>query len=388
MNQSYKKTLHACYLGYVTQAIVNNLAPLLFVTFQQMYSLTLDQLGKLILLNFLIQLTTDFVSIQFVDRIGYRSSALLAEICSALGLIGMGIFPLFFSNTYHALLLSVSIYAIGGGLLEVIISPIVDALPTDNKEASMSLLHSFYCWGQVLVVLITTAFFFVLSDALWFIIPLFWSLIPMYTLFLFTRVLMPTPVSEANRIPLKQLFRVPSFYLLLVIMICSASAELGMSQWASLFAEEGLGVSKAYGNLLGPCLFAVFMGIGRTYFGLQEKKIALKRSIFLCSLLCVLCYLVTALVSIPLISLLACAVTGFSVSIMWPGTFSLATKEFPLGGTAMFSILALFGDLGCSLSPSITGTIATYSTLKIGLAFGAIFPLILCICIAVSSKKS
>lgn len=388
MNQSYKKTLHTCYLGYITQAIINNLAPLLFVTFQLIYSITLSQLGKLILLNFIIQLTTDFISIKFVDRIGYRKSAVLAESCSAIGLIGMAVFPFFFKNPYHALQLSVIIYAVGGGLLEVIISPIVDSLPTDNKEASMSLLHSFYCWGQVLVVLITTGLLYLLKDCFWFIIPLIWSIIPIITLFLFLTVKMPKPVSETNRIPLRQLFITPYFYLLIVFMICSASAELGMSQWASLFAEEGLGVSKAYGNLLGPCLFAVFMGMGRTYFGLRENKIALERSIFLCSLLCTICYLVTALVSIPLISLLACAVTGFSVSILWPGTFSLATKRFPLGGTAMFSVLALFGDFGCSLSPFLTGTIASYSNLKIGLAVGAIFPFILCSCTAVFLQKS
>lgn len=397
MKYTYKHTLHACYLGYITQAIINNLAPLLFIIFQNKFNFSFEMIGRLILINFGTQLIVDLIAVKYIDKIGYRASAIIAHIFSALGLICLGILPNIIPSPYIGLTISVIIYAVGGGLIEVLVSPIVESLPGDEKASAMSLLHSFYCWGQVSVVLITTIFLKLIGYNRWSILPILWSVIPIYNLLQFIRVpLMPT-VSEDQKTPLKELFTSKVFIIALLLMICAGASELAMSQWASLFAEKGLQVPKVIGDLLGPCLFGIFMGIGRTIYGLYGHKINLKKALLASSALCIICYATAAFVAIPIIALLGCALCGLSVSLMWPGTFSLTSASYPKGGTAMFGILALMGDLGCSIGPWLAGFVSDLTQksnnileisaikglspeqfgLKSGILIAIIFPLIM-----------
>ena len=390
--QNFKSTVFACYRGYITQGIVNNLSPLFFVLFQNKFGISYSLISALILCNFVTQVITDMLSVKYVDRIGYRKSAVIAHALAFLGLVMQGTLPNMLPAPYVGLVLATIVNGVGGGLIEVIISPIVDSCPGDAKASAMSLLHSFYCWGQVGVVLITTLLLRLIGEDLWFIIPILWSLLPLYNLFRFLKVpLMPT-VSEEEKTPLKTLFTSKIFLVALLLMLCAGASELAMSQWSSLFAERALGVTKVIGDLLGPCLFAVFMGIGRTIYGVWGEKIHLTGAMVFCAALCILCYLGTALFENPWLSLLSCALCGFSVSLMWPGTFSLTSAAYPKGGTAMFGILAVLGDVGCSVGPALMGAVsgavsgnaniaasfpnltADQLGLKSGMLFSAVFP--------------
>ena len=390
--QNFKSTVFACYRGYITQGIVNNLSPLIFVLFQTKFGISYSLISALILCNFVTQVITDMLSVKYVDRIGYRKSAVIAHALAFLGLVMQGTLPNVLPAPYVGLVLATIVNGVGGGLIEVIISPIVDSCPGDAKASAMSLLHSFYCWGQVGVVLITTLLLRLIGEDLWFIIPILWSLLPLYNLFRFLKVpLMPT-VPEEEKTPLKTLFTSKTFLVALLLMLCAGASELAMSQWSSLFAERALGVTKVIGDLLGPCLFAVFMGIGRTIYGVWGEKIHLTGAMVFCAALCILCYLGTALFENPWLSLLSCALCGFSVSLMWPGTFSLTSAAYPKGGTAMFGILAVLGDVGCSVGPALMGAVsgavsgnakiaasfpnltADQLGLKSGMLFSAVFP--------------
>lgn len=390
--QNFKNTVFACYRGYITQGIVNNLSPLFFVLFQNKFGISYSLISALILCNFVTQIITDMLSVKYVDRIGYRKSAVIAHALAFLGLVMQGTLPNVLPAPYVGLVLATIVNGVGGGLIEVIISPIVDSCPGDAKASAMSLLHSFYCWGQVGVVLITTLLLRLIGEDLWFIIPILWSLLPLYNLYRFLKVpLMPT-VPEEEKTPLKTLFTSKIFLVALLLMLCAGASELAMSQWSSLFTERALGVTKVIGDLLGPCLFAVFMGIGRTIYGVWGEKIHLTGAMVFCAALCILCYLGTALFENPWLSLLSCALCGFSVSLMWPGTFSLTSAAYPKGGTAMFGILAVLGDVGCSVGPALMGAVsgavsgnaniaasfpnltADQLGLKSGMLFSAVFP--------------
>jgi fucose permease len=277
---------------------------------------------------------------------------------------------------------AVFINALGGGLLEVIVSPIVEALPTDHKAAAMSLLHSFYCWGVVGVVILSTLYFNLAGIDNWRWLPLLWALLPLGTVFLFAAVPLKTLIGETEKaIPLRELSVRKLFLFLFLMMICSGASEQAMSQWASLFAEAGLEVSKTLGDILGPCAFAILMGLARVLFGMQksgrDEERRLSGILLGAGLLCILSYLVTVFSPWPLLALGGCALCGFSVGVMWPGTISLASRVFPLGGTAMFAILALAGDVGCAAGPGLVGTVMNNATLKTGLLTAVVFPLIL-----------
>ncbi|HEY5583023.1 MAG TPA: MFS transporter [Ruminiclostridium sp.] len=407
MSYTYKQTLHACYFGYITQAIVNNLAPLLFIVFQNQFNISFEMIGRLILINFGTQLIVDALAVKLVDKIGYRVSIVLAHIFSAVGLIALGILPNIITSPYNGLIIAVVIYAVGGGLIEVLVSPIVDSLPGDAKASAMSLLHSFYCWGQVGVVLISTILLKLMGNNTWYILPILWSLVPIYNLIKFVKVPLMPAVSEHEKMPIKQLLNSKLFLIALILMMSAGASEQAMSQWASLFAEKGLQVPKLMGDLLGPCLFAVLMGIGRTIYGVWGHKIHLKKALFASAALCISCYAVTVFVQIPIISLLSCALCGFSVALMWPGVFSMTAERYPKGGTAMFAMLAIFGDLGCSVGPWLSGVISDLAQkssklielgvtnglnseqlgLKSGMLIAVIFPLIMLLGIAIFREK-
>lgn len=390
MKPNYKKTITACFIGYVVQAIVNNFAPLLFVTFQKTYDIPLSKITLLITLNFLVQLLVDFSSAKFVDKIGYRASLIGAHVFAALGLVLLPILPEVFQDPFVGVAISVVIYAVGGGLLEVLISPVVEACPTDDKNSAMSLLHSFYCWGHVGVVGLSTAFFLIFGVENWKILSFIWALVPTFNLIAFTTAPLYPLVEEGETgLTLKQLFSKKAFWLFIVMMLCAGASEQAVSQWASAFAEKGLGVNKTVGDLLGPMAFAALMGTSRLIYGKFGDKLNLDRFMTASCFLCVISYLLISIFPSSVVNLLGCAICGFSVGIFWPGTFSKAAKELKGGGTATFAMLAFAGDLGCAGGPTLSGTFSGIfnDNLKIGILFAVIFPLVLLLCLSFFRKN-
>lgn len=375
--QHYKHTIRACYLGYITQAIVINFAPLLFLTFASSFSLSLQSITLITTINFLVQLTVDFLATKFVDKIGYRPCIIAAHIFSAVGLIGMAGLPDLLSP-YLGLMIAVVLYAIGGGLIEVLISPIIEACPTDNKEGSMSLLHSFYCWGQVAVVLFSTAFFVLFGVENWRVMACLWAIVPLVNILYFACVPIYPIVKEGEQTPLSGLLKEKVFWLFLVIIVCAGAAEQSIAQWASTFAESGLKVSKTVGDLAGPCAFAACMGTARALYGKFSEKLALKPAMMISAGLCVVCYLGASLSQNAVFALIGCALCGFSVGIFWPGTFSMAAVRLPKGGTAMYALMALAGDFGCAAGPTLVGMIAggNGGNLSAGLVAAIVFPVV------------
>ena len=379
VRSNYQHTLYASYLGYVTQAIVNNFAPLLFLTFQHSLGVPLEQITLLVTLNFAVQLVVDAFSARFLDRLGYRFWIVTAHILSGIGLAGLGIFPQFFEVPFVGLLLAVVLYAMGGGLLEVLVSPIVEACPTSQKEAAMSLLHSFYCWGHVFVVLLSTAFFAVFGVSRWPVMAVIWAMLPFANAVYFSRVPIASVTGDREGMGIRALLKSKLFWVLALLMVCAGASEQGMSQWASAFAESGLNVSKTMGDLAGPCLFAALMGISRVLHAKLSERLPLTRVMAGCAVLCIAGYLTASLFHLPALNLLGCAMVGFSVGVFWPGTFSLAAKGCPTGGTAMFALLALAGDLGCASGPAAVGFVANAANgeLRMGLLAAIGFPILL-----------
>ncbi|HIR89487.1 MAG TPA: MFS transporter [Candidatus Fimimorpha faecalis] len=384
---NYNHTMYACFIGYIVQAIVNNFVPLLFLTFQATYNIPLSKITMLVTINFGLQLLIDLLSVSFVDRIGYRASMLLAHICAALGFLLLTILPEVFSDPFIGLLIAVTIYAIGGGLLEVLVSPVMEACPTDNKEKAMSLLHSFYCWGHVGVVLFSTLFFKLFGIENWKILAVLWAIIPIINTILFTKVPMASLIEEGETgLTIPQLFSKKIFWLFLLIMVCAGASEQSVSQWASTFAEKGLGVSKTIGDLAGPMAFAILMGTARAFYGKYGERINLDLFMIYSGILCVISYLCIALVPSPIFGLIGCALCGLSVGILWPGSFSKASASIRGGGTAMFALMALAGDLGCSSGPTLVGMVSSHfgDSLNIGILSAIIFPILFLIGIGVS----
>lgn len=389
MKPTYKTTIVACFIGYIVQAIVNNFIPLLFITFQNSYNIPLSQITLLVTFNFGVQLLVDLLATKFVDKIGYRTSIVIAHISSALGLILLTVLPNIISP-FIGILIAVSIYAIGGGIIEVLISPIMESCPTDNKEKAMSLLHSFYCWGHVGVVLISTLFFKIFGIDSWKYLALIWALVPLANTYIFLKTPIAPLIAEGERgMSIKELFVNKTFWILMLMMVCSGASEQGVSQWASAFAEQDLGISKTLGDLAGPLTFAVLMGLSRAFYGKYGDKINLDKFMIISSILCIVAYLIISLCPSPIISLIGCSICGLSVGIMWPGSFSKAAASLRTGGTAMFALLALAGDLGCSGGPTLVGFVAnTFNdNIKIGILSAVAFPIVLLICLIYNKKK-
>ena len=389
MEKGYQKTIYACFTGYIVQAIVNNFVPLLFLTFQKQYGIPLSQITLLITLNFLLQLTVDLLSVKFVDRIGYRASMLIAHGCAAAGFVLLTILPEVLPP-FSGLLIGVIVYAVGGGLLEVLVSPIVEACPTKNKEQVMSLLHSFYCWGHVGVVLISTLFFAIFGIGNWKIMMLLWAIVPLCNGIAFTKVPIASLIEDGEKgMSLKELFAKQIFWIFMLMMLCAGASEQAVSQWASTFAEKGLGVTKTIGDLAGPMAFAFLMGVSRTFYGKYGDKIDLNKFMTASCVLCIASYLCIALIPVPAVGLLGCAVTGMSVGIMWPGTFSKASAGLKQGGTALFAMLALAGDMGCSGGPTLVGFVSGLfgEDLRKGICAALIFPALLLAGLWLEKKK-
>ena len=387
--KNYKKTLIACYLGFVTQAISANFTPLLFLTFKSAYEIGFEKLALIPLTFYLTQLLIDLAATKFVDKIGYRTCVVSSQVLSAAGLALMAILPELLPVPFLGILIAVVLYAMGSGLVEVLVSPIVEACPFENKAGVMSLLHSFYCWGAVGVILGSTLFFTVFGVANWKILTLIWAVVPLYNAFNFISCPIERLVEDGESMRPGQLLRLPLFWLLILLMVCSGASEASMAQWASAFTEAAMGVSKTVGDLAGPCLFAAFMGISRVIYGKMSEKLDLVRAMTVCDLLCVVCYLTASLASLPILGLAGCAFCGIAVGIMWPGSISISSQKCPSGGTAMFAFLALAGDLGATLSPAMVGSVSNMAggDLKAGLLAGTTFPLILIFVLLVLNRK-
>lgn len=388
IKNNYNHTVFACYFGYVVQAIVNNFAPLLFLTFRNEFGIPLEKITSLITINFLFQLVVDVIAAKVVDKIGYRKCIVAAQFFSALGIAGMGFLPNLFSDPYYGLLISILLYALGGGLIEVLVSPIVEACPIKAKKAAMSLLHSFYCWGHLFVVLLSTLFFTLFGIENWRILALVWAVIPLINGFYFIKVPIAPLTAEGEQIPIKKLFSSKTFWLFIVIMVCAGASEQGMSQWASTFAEAGLNVSKTVGDLAGPSLFAITMGVSRVIYSKISEKVDLNKYMTACAVLCITSYAIASFSGNAAFSLVGCAMCGFSVGVMWPGAFSLASEKFPKGGTAMFAFLALAGDFGCSFGPTVVGVATDFlnDDIKRGVFAAVIFPVLLIVSLFFMTK--
>ena len=378
--KNYKKTKLACYLGFITQAVAANFAPLLFLKFHTDYNISLGNIAMISTSFFFTQLLVDLFCAKYVDKIGYRVCIVASEVCSAAGRIGLAFLPEILTSPFIGIIISVILYAIGSGLIEVLGSPIVEACPFENKEATMSLLHSFYCWGAVGTILVSTVFFLLFGIDSWKWLAVIFALIPAVNIYNFATCPIESLVEEGQGMGIRNLFSKPMFLIAIVMMVCSGASELAMAQWASAYAESALGLSKTVGDLAGPCMFAVTMGISRVLFGKACDKMNLDRFMIGSGILCFICYVLASFSENPMIGLAGCIVCGFSVGIMWPGTISISSKAFPTGGTAMFALLAMAGDLGGSIGPAIVGKVADIfgGSIHVGMRVGLLFPVILC----------
>lgn len=387
--KNYKKTLIACYLGFVTQAISANFAPLLFLTFKNTYGITLEKIAMIPLVFYLTQLLVDLAATKFADKVGYRMCVVASQVLSSVGLVFMAILPEMLPLPFMGILISVVLYAIGSGLIEVLVSPIVEACPFENKDGMMSLLHSFYCWGAMGVILGSTLFFVVFGVENWKTLTFIWALVPLYNTFNFIRCPIERLIEDGKSMGIRKLLKTPVFWLMIILMVCSGASEATMAQWASAFTESAIGVSKTVGDLAGPCLFAMFMGISRMLYGKFSEKLDLIKVMLGCGIMCAGCYLVASLSTSPILGLAGCAFCGLAVGIMWPGSISISSQKCPRGGTAMFAFLALAGDLGAVVSPAMVGSLSEMAggNLKTGLLTATIFPVFLVFGLLILKKK-
>ncbi len=389
LDKKYNKTLVACFAGCIVQAIVNIFVPLLFIRFRTEFGLSLVQISLLISLNFFVQLSVDAISVFFVDKIGYRAAAFTAMLTSFSGLVLMSFLPDLFSNAFVGITICVVLYAIGGGLIEVITSPIVESCPTPNKEAAMSLSHSFYCWGSAGVIALSTLFFHFIGIERWRVAIIIWSILPLLNSIFFLTVPLIKIVSDEEKMPLSTLVSSKKFWLFVIIMICSGASELGITQWASAYAEKALGINKTIGDLFGAMFFAVSAGIVRTLYGKFGDKINLYKALTVSGVLCFISLLLLGITNLSFVGIFALGLSGASIGLMWPGTISIASKYLRRGGTALFAFLALAGDVGCSLGPSIIGFVSEQANenLKTGFLAASFFPIFLSVCYIILMKK-
>ena len=386
----YSITLRACYLAFITQAITANLAPLLFLRFHTEFGISLGKIAVIPIAFFITQLIVDVICATLANRIGYRTTVVFSEIFAGLGLIGLANLPFILPDPFTGILISAVIYAVGSGLIEVLASPIVEACPFENKASVMSILHSFYCWGCVGVILLSSLFFALFGIGNWRWLPCIWALVPLYNIYNFAVCPIESLTEDGKEMGIGKLFKTPVFLLGIVLMVCAGASEISMAQWFSAFAESAIGLPKTVGDLAGPCLFAVAMGISRVFYGKFGEKVELTKFMLGSGMLCLACYFAAALSGSPVISLAGCILCGFSVGIMWPGTISILSKRLPRGGTAMFAFLAMAGDLGGAAGPGLVGIFAQLSNddLKQGMLIGAVFPLVLIISVAAIMIKT
>ena len=390
MQKNYRRTLIACYMGFITQAITSNFITLLFLTFYSDYHISLGRIALIPTVFFLTQLSVDALCARYVDRIGYRRAIVVSQIAAGAGLMGLAFLPELFPDPFVGVILCVILYAIGSGLIEVLCSPIVEACPFEHKESVMSLLHSFYCWGTVAVVLFSTAFFALFGIENWKWLACIWALVPLINIANFAVCPIEHLVEDGKGMSIGELCRTPLFWLAVLLMVCAGASELAMAQWASAFAESALGLSKTMGDLAVPCMFAITMGISRIIYSKWGEKVDLSNYMLGSGVLCLGCYLLASMSANPIWGLVGCIACGFSVGIMWPGTISISSAKLPLGGTALFALLAMSGDLGGAFGPSLVGyaTQMAGDNLRVGMRIGCVFPIALIIGLVIMKRIS
>lgn len=383
--KNYKKTLITCYIGFITQAIVANFTPLLFLRFHAEFNIPIAQIALISTVFYIVQILVDVFCAKFVDRIGYRKCVVASQITSAVGLISLAFLPSLLPIRLLGILISVVIYAVGSGLIEVLVSPIVEACPFENKGSVMSMLHSFYCWGVVGVVFVSTLFFSLFGIENWRIMACLWAIVPFINAYNFSICPIERLAEEGKGMTPKELLSNPAFWVFILLMIGAGASEASMAQWASAFVESALGFSKSIGDLIGPCMFAATMGFSRLLYGKFGHKIKLLNFMLGSGALCLICYLMTAISFRPIFGLLGCILCGFSVGIMWPGSISISSARMPMGGTALFALLAMGGDLGASIGPSVIGifTQNANDNMKAGMLAGIVFPILLIVAICI-----
>ncbi|MEE1055524.1 MAG: MFS transporter [Acutalibacteraceae bacterium] len=386
MSSKYRSTKLACYVGYIVQAVINNFLPILFIALQDVYELSYEKLARLIVFNFVTQMVTDLITPKIVEKTGYKKAAVICHGAAALGLALLGILPRFIPP-YSGIIISIIVYAFGSGLIEVLVSPIIEMLPTTDKSGNMSILHSFYCWGQAFTIIVTTFLVKVFGYGNWTIIPLVWAVLPFINMFFFMRVPVVEPEKEKKNAGFKELVRNRRFLIYMVMMLCAGATEIAMAEWASMFVQKALGVSKVVGDLTGPCAFALFMGIGRMWYAAVAKRVNFRKTLIILSTLCFICYVVVAVCNIPWVSLIFCAICGFTVSISWPGIYSAGAEEFPDGSSVMYSVFAMCGDTGCCLGPWALGIVADSFGLNTGFAVTSVFAVIMIIAVLLLGKS-
>ena len=380
LEKKYLPTKLAGYVGFIVQAIVNNFLPILFIVFQDIYGLGYEKLGRLIVFNFATQLFIDLLTPKIVEKIGYRRASFLSQFAAFLGLCMMSVLPRIMENTYLGIVLSITVYAMGSGFMEVILSPMIEMLPTGNKSGNMAFLHSFYCWGQAFIVPVTTVLVFALGYKNWSYIPLIWAVVPFLNMFSFLKVPIVEPDKEQKQSTLIELLKTPKFVIYMLMMLCAGASEIAMSQWSSLFVQTALGIPKTIGDVAGPCVFALFMAGGRVVYAKFSKKLSFTRLLLWLNIICFICYIMVAVCHIAVLSLVFCALCGLSVSISWPGIYSAGARTFKTGGAVMFGVSAMCGDIGCALGPWVIGIVAEYSNLNYGFLAAAVFPLLMVFC--------
>ncbi len=383
----YLSTKITCYVGLVVQAVINNFLPILFIALQDVYGLGYEKLARLVAVNFITQMLTDIATPKILEKTGYRRAVVICQGAAALGLVMLGLLPQIVDNTYFAINISIIIYAFGSGLIEVVLSPLIEMLPTKNKSGNMSVLHSFYCWGQAFTIIVTTALFSVFGYKGWANIPLIWAILPFLNMFCFMKVPIIEPQKSKKDNKLSVLLKNKKFILYMIMMLCAGASEIAMAEWASMFAQQSLGVSKVIGDLTGPCAFAVCMGTGRIWYATVSKKVSFRKTLIVLNILCTVCYLTVAFCKIPIIALIFCALCGFSVSISWPGIYSLGARDFPNGNAVMYSVFAMCGDIGCCLGPWLCGIVADFLGLSFGFAVTSVFSIVMIISALLSMKN-
>ena len=355
--QSYKSTIAACYIGSFVQAIIVNTTPILFIPLREQFGLTFQQMGLLVLINFISQVGCDILFSNAIDKYGFRRFVVAAHGLAVVGLVLFAASPLLFDRPFAGFVTATIIFSGSGGLLELLLSPIVNAIPTDEKAGAMSVLHSFYSWGQAAVILLTTVLLFVFGRAWWQWIILIWTLVPLFNFFFLMRVPFAPNVPEEQRQGMDKILLKPFFIAALATILCGAAAELCISQWASAYLEEAMRLPKVVGDVGGVCLFAVMMGVGRLFYGMYGKKINVSLMMLIGTVGAAACYITVALSGTAVLSLLACGLCGLCVSLLWPGTLVVASEHYPLAGAWMFAILAA-GDIGASAGPWLMGVVA------------------------------
>lgn len=355
--KSYQLTTISCFVGIFCQAVSSNITAILFIPLMTLYGLSYVHLGLLVGINFTTQVLVDIIASRLVDRYGFRVFVLPSDILAVIGLVLFGLTPVLFDNILTGLVFSTIIFSASCGLQEVMLSPIVNAIPHNDKGPAMALMHSFYAWGQVATIIITTLFLFFFGIENWQVIVFLWALVPLVNFFMFLAAPFPGVIHENQRMTMRDLILKPFYLVALLAIMGGAATELVMNQWSSTFSEKVLELPKVTGDILGMCGFAVFLGLGRVLYGRYGSKINMNNVLVGSAAAAVVCYIAVAISPLPAISLAACAVCGLAASLLWPGTLVITAEKYPLAGAWIFAILAAAGDIGAASGPFAAGVI-------------------------------